>query len=184
MLSIGHDKRGAVGPGATRAPQAACLGGNNQHNERTGDNMKKNIVIVLSILIASICTAYAGELRQSGKCTIKEPKNLLDRESITSVTLKNSDLQIVCKLHSGKFVNEYALHAVPWITNLAGNKASVSYHAAFFDKGGKSVASVAQNADFPAAASGYQLGSSITMIPKTVVEKIASYQIVIYTPGS
>lgn len=144
----------------------------------------KNIVIVLSILIAGICSSYAGELRQSGECTIKEPNNLLDRKSITSVTLKNSDLQIVCKLHSGKFVDKYALHAVPWITNLAGKKTSVSYHAAFFNKEGKLVASVAQNADIPADASGYQLGSSIAIIPKTVVEKIASYQIVIYTLGS
>lgn len=142
----------------------------------------KNIVIALGILFTCICSSSAGELRHSGKCTIKEPKNLLDRKSITSVTLKSSDLQIVCKLHSGKFVDKYALHAVPWITNLAGKKTSVSYHAAFFDEDDRLVASVAQNADIPADASGYQLGSSIAIIPKAVIEKVVSCQIVIYTP--
>ena len=141
----------------------------------------KRIVIVLSIVLSTICTSYSGELRQSGQSVIKEPKNLFDRDNVKSVTLKNDELQVVCKLHSGKFIDEYALYAVPWITNLAGKKIKVSYHAAFFDKTDQLVASISQSADIPADASGHQLGSSITLIPKSIVEKITSYKLVIYT---
>lgn len=145
--------------------------------------MKQLLALCLFVGAVSFC-AYATELRSSGKCSVKEQKSMFDRESIFVVKLQNEEIQAQCKIHSGKFVDEYALSAVPWITNLGGKKLEVSYHAAFFDSKGELVASISQNASIPTDASGYQLASSIARLPKATIENIKSYKIVIYASES
>jgi hypothetical protein len=146
-------------------------------------NKMKRIVLLAFLSAIIVGTGFADELRTSDPCTIQEA-GMFDKDKIVSVKLQNAEIQAQCKLHSGKFMEDYALYAVPWITNLAGKKLTVSYHAAFFDSKGELVACVSQNADIPADASGYQLGSSMAMIPKATIQNIKSYKIVIYTSKS
>lgn len=149
---------------------------------RKEDGMKR--IVLLAIVTAIFAgTSFADELRKSGTCKIQEAR-MFDKDKIVSVKLQNDEIQVQCKIHSGKFLQEYALYAVPWITNLGEEKVKVSYHAAFLDSKGELVACVSQKADIPADASGYQLGSSMAMIPKPTIEKIKSYKIVIYTSES
>jgi len=145
-------------------------------------NMKK--ITILALLVAFfVSSTFADELRKSGDCKIQEAK-MFDNDKIVSVKVQNAEIQAQCKIYSGMFIDDYALSAIPWITNLGGKKVHVSYHVAFFDSKGELVACVSQSAEIPADASGYQLGSSMVMIPKATIEKIASYKIVIYTSES
>jgi hypothetical protein len=146
------------------------------------ERMKR--ITMLSVFFAIIVSnSFAEELRKSGDCKIQEAK-MFDKDKIVSVTLQNAEIQVQCKIYSGEFMEDYALYAIPWITNLGGKKVNVSYQAAFLDSKGELVACVSQNADIPADARDHQLGSSMVMISRAIIDKITSYKIVIYTSES
>lgn len=141
--------------------------------------MKRIVLLtILSVIIAG--AGFTDELRKSGVCKIQEAR-AFDKDKVVIVKLQNAEIQVQCKIYSGKFIKKYALYAIPWITNRGGKEVRVSYHAAFFDSKGELMACVSQNADIPADAKDYQLGSSMAMISKATIQKVKSYKIVIYT---
>ena len=140
--------------------------------------MKKIIFVVFLFIIT--CSCFANELRKSGSCNIQDAK-VHEKSKLVIVTLEDSQIKAKCKLYSGKFFKDYALYAVPRVTNICGKEIKVSYHAAFYDSAGKLLACVSQSSELSAGAKNYQLGSSMTKVPESIVKKIKSYKIVIYT---
>ncbi len=141
--------------------------------------MKSMTALMLGMML--VVSIQAGELRKSGACTLRVAKTSFDEAAVFTVTVADETVEAFCDFRGGEFFDNFAVFAVPRITNRAGRPINVSYHVAFFDQAGDLIASTSQNSDLAADAQAHQLGSCLTQIPKAAFEQIAAYKLVIYT---
>jgi len=138
-----------------------------------------SFLLTLFVLILTL-PLQAGELRTLGPVELQKA-GPFDDDKITKLSLEDRDISVKIKLRADEFVGDYAVFAVPSITSKASQKLDVSYHTAFFDAGGNLLASVSQTAEVEPGSKDFQLGSALTPLPKSVVDRITAYQIVIHT---
>lgn len=133
----------------------------------------KTIITLASLWVVLASISPAGELRASGACAITE--------TALNIQLNGDDIHVVCELKSGAYFNDYALFAVPRITNVSNQPLTVSYQAAFFDEQGELIGAISERQDVYSDAVDVPFSKTVDVLSRDAIQKIRSYQIVIYT---
>lgn len=124
----------------------------------------------------------SNEIRKSGDCKLQivewNDKNY--SEKVFSVTANSPQVDISCEFRGGTFFKRFVLSGNPSITNKSGKPLYLGYNVSFFDKNRELIATVRQDGDVKIDAKNLQFGSCMATIPESSLEKIASYQMVVY----
>ena len=144
----------------------------------------KKLIVSISLLIVTLGVSlyvFATTLEKGENCTLKVAEDFFDSNNIYRTTLRNEKIIVKCEFSGGEFFDEFALFAIPKLTNISGHTLNVSYQVTFFDKTGEIVTIAQQKGDLKADAVDWQFGSAMTTISHEDFEKIASYKVVVTT---
>ncbi|NOY82668.1 MAG: hypothetical protein GXP31_16850 [Kiritimatiellaeota bacterium] len=141
--------------------------------------MKNYLPAVAGLVIGSSLLAAPGRIVKSGKCTLREG-GPFDRKRAFTLVLKSRDIQVVFSLRGQNFFGRFVIGTTPKISNLSGKPKHVAYNIAFFDQNGDLVACTSSSADLGGDQKDLQTGSNLPEIPRGSLQKICSYQAVVY----
>ena len=139
----------------------------------------KLLTLLVTIALPLAALAEPSILRQSGDCTIVRAQSSSE-PGIVKVTLKNTDVEILCKFREADFAGGNVIIANPEIRSMAGKELDVSYNVAFFSKDGELIGSASQNGTSRADDRIKQFGSCIIPTPTAEVRKVSSFKVVVY----
>jgi len=140
----------------------------------------KSIIVIIIILIVSVSVfASSSTISKSGRCSLQEA-GPFDHNKMFVLDLKNSDVRVVFSLRGDEFFGRFVIPTTPKITNLSGQPKHIAYNLSFFDRSGNLIACTSSSADLESDEKDLQAGSNMQEIPCTSLEKISSYQAVIY----
>lgn len=139
----------------------------------------KTLLLPLVFLLGCTLSLQAAELRDSGKCQIQQA-GPFDDDKVVKISLSNDQLELEANLRADDFVGDYALFAIPSITNKSEENLSCSWNIAFFDAEGQLVAALSQATEVGGGSKDFQLASCLATLPKAVIQRIAAYEAVCY----
>ena len=137
------------------------------------------VAAILPRLLSAGADASPTILAQSGPCTLQQA-GPFDEDKTFAVEVKNADVQVTFALRGDEFFGAFAIQTTPRISNLSSRPQHLAYNIAFFDKSGSLIACTSSTTDLDPGAKDVQVGSNIPEIPRAALEKIASYQLVVY----
>ncbi len=141
--------------------------------------MKSSLVFVIVFLISATAFASSDIITKSGQCILQQA-GPFDESKLFPLTLENPDISLVFKLRGDEFFGRFIIQTTPKISNLSGTPKHIAYNISFFDHSGSLIACTSSNTDIDSNEKDLFAGSSMPEIPRSMLEKISSYQAVVY----